>query len=85
MANVAGMSRSAFALAFKTKVGVTPGDYLLQWRISVAQSRLRAGASVKGVSEELGYASAASFSRAFSHAIGPSPRKWLQMERDEAV
>lgn len=80
MANVAGMSRSAFALKFKTQVGVTPGDYLLQWRVSVAQTRLRAGASIKGVSEELGYSSAASFSRAFAHSIGSSPRTWLHKE-----
>jgi hypothetical protein len=32
MANVAGMSRSAFASEFKTQVGATPGGYLLQWR-----------------------------------------------------
>ena len=85
MAHVAGMSRSAFALEFKTQVGVTPGDYLLQWRVSVAQSRLRTGASIKSVSEELGYSSAASFSRAFSHSIGASPRKWLQKEATAAI
>ena len=85
MANVAGMSRSAFASEFKTQVGVTPGDYLLQWRLSVAQSRLKAGASVKSVSEELGYASAASFSRAFAHSNGSSPRKWLQMKEKSAT
>lgn len=79
MANVAGMSRSAFASEFKRQVGVTPGDYLLRWRLSVAQSRLKAGESVKSVSEALGYASAASFSRAFAHSMGSSPRKWLRM------
>jgi AraC-like DNA-binding protein len=85
LAHVASMSRSAFAAEFKTRVGVTPGDYLLQWRISVAQSRLKAGATIKSVSVELGYASAASFSRAFSHAIGVSPRKWLHKEANVSV
>jgi len=85
MAQMAGMSRSAFAAEFKTRVGLTPGDYLLQWRISVAQSKLRAGASVKSVSEDLGYASAASFSRAFSHSTGASPRKWLEADGASAA
>lgn len=78
MANTAGMSRSAFASEFKLQVGVTPADYLLQWRVSIAQSMLVAGISIKSASEKLGYATAASFSRAFAHSIGASPRKWLQ-------
>jgi AraC-like DNA-binding protein len=78
MAGAAGMSRSAFAAEFKFQVGVTPADYLLQWRVSIAQSMLLAGASIKSASEKLGYATAASFSRAFAHSIGASPRKWLQ-------
>lgn len=73
----AGMSRSAFAAAFKAQVGQTPGDYLLHWRISLAQGLLRQGRPLKAVAEELGYAGAASLSRAFSQAVGCSPRAWL--------
>lgn len=78
MAKAAGMSRSAFAAEFKLQVGVTPAEYLLQWRVSLAQSMLMSGASIKLASEKLGYASAASFSRAFSQSAGVSPRTWLQ-------
>jgi AraC-like DNA-binding protein len=77
MADAAGMSRSAFAAEFKLQVGVTPADYLLQWRVSIAQSMLLAGTSIKSASEKLGYATAASFSRAFALSIGVSPRQWL--------
>ena len=78
MARAAGMSRSAFAAEFKLQVGTPPAEYLLQWRVSIAQSMLTSGASIKSASEKLGYASAASFSRAFAQAVGRSPRTWLQ-------
>ena len=78
MAQAAGMSRSAFAAAFKAELGVAPAEYLLQWRVSIAQTMLIGGSSVKEAGSELGYASAASFSRAFAQALGSSPRAWLQ-------
>jgi AraC-like DNA-binding protein len=78
MAQSAGMSRSAFAAEFKAQLGVPPAEYLLKWRVSLAQSMLRSGQSIKRASEELGYASPASFSRAFAQAVGQSPRAWLQ-------
>lgn len=78
MAQAAGMSRSAFAAEFKLQLGVTPAEYLLQWRVSLAQSMLSAGSSIKVASEKLGYASAASFSRAFAQSVGLSPRDWLR-------
>ncbi len=78
MAQAAGMSRSAFAAEFKQQVGTTPADYLLRWRVSLAQSMLLAGSSIKLASEKLGYASAASFSRAFVQSLGLSPKAWLQ-------
>jgi len=80
MAEAAGMSRSAFALAFKTQLGDTPADYLTRWRVSIAQSQLRGGASVKAVADQLGYSGAAALSRAFSQTVGVSPRAWLQAE-----
>ncbi|MES3021096.1 MAG: AraC family transcriptional regulator [Pseudomonadota bacterium] len=78
MAEVAGMSRSAFAAAFKTHAGETPAEYLSKWRVSIAQGMLRRGKSVKASADQLGYQSAASFSRAFSQVTGMSPRAWLQ-------
>ncbi|MBL8512208.1 MAG: cupin domain-containing protein, partial [Betaproteobacteria bacterium] len=47
LADTAGMSRTRFAQAFKTTTGMTPGDYLTRWRISLAQVLLRRGKAMK--------------------------------------
>jgi AraC-like DNA-binding protein len=77
MASESGMSRSAFADAFKTATGITPAAYLSHWRMSLAMSMMRSGQPVKLVAAELGYASASSLSKAFKHAVGASPRGWF--------
>ena len=78
MARTAGMSRSAFAATFKAQVGRSPAEYLAQWRLTIAQGLLRGGASVKTAADQLGYRSASSLSRAFTQALGRSPRSWIQ-------
>lgn len=78
MAEYAGMSRSAFAAAFRAVVGQTPADYLADWRVSLAQARLREGVPVKRLAHELGYANPSALSRAFQVRVGVSPRDWLR-------
>ncbi len=80
MAEAAGMSRSAFAVAFKPHVGHTPVEYLTQWRIAIAQALLRDGVSLKTASLQLGYRNASSLSRVFTQSVGVSPRAWLQTQ-----
>jgi len=82
MAERAGMSRSAFAAAFKQHVGEAPAEYLAHWRLSIAQARLREGTPIKTVADELGYSSASALSRVFAQKLGRSPRAWLQRERE---
>lgn len=81
MASTAGMSRSALASGFRSLVGATPADYLLRWRVAIAQSMLREGKPVGLISDNLGYASPAAFSRAFAQVAGHSPRAWLAEQR----
>ncbi len=76
LAQVAGMSRSAFANGFRAAVGVTPGDYLQRWRIGLAQQALRRGRALKFIAQEVGYGSEAALSRAFKAQNGMSPRAW---------
>ncbi len=77
MAERAGMSRTAFANTFREVVGQTPADYLNDWRIALAQNRLREGQAIKTLAQELGYANPSALSRAFSSKVGMSPRDWL--------
>jgi AraC-like DNA-binding protein len=51
--------------------------YLTDWRIALAQGRLREGRPIKQLSEELGYANASALSRVFTARVGKSPREWL--------
>jgi AraC-like DNA-binding protein len=81
LARRAAMSRSAFAAHFKDVVGTAPLDHVTGWRMGVAQDRLRAGAAVARVAVDLGYATPAAFSRAFSQRVGLSPRAWLGADR----
>lgn len=76
LAQVAGMSRSAFAARFRETLGVTPGQYLLGWRVGLAQQALRQGRPLKVVASDVGYGSEAALSRAFKSHIGLSPREW---------
>lgn len=77
MAQQAGMSRSAFAQAFKREVGETPADYLARWRLAIAQAELRRGRALKTLAPELGYANASALSRVFVQRLGQAPRAWL--------
>lgn len=76
LARTAGMSRSTFAATFRERVGVAPGQFVIDWRMAVARRALREGASVTLAAERAGYASEASFSRAFKRHAGTSPAAW---------
>jgi len=76
LAHAAGMSRSAFAAAFREVVGTTPGDYLASYRVSVAQDLLRRGQPLARVAQDVGYGSATALSRVFKAVSGVGVREW---------
>lgn len=78
LADTAGMSRTVFANAFRDTVGTTPGGYLQQWRIALAQQALRQRRPLKLIAGEIGYASESALSRAFKAQCGVSPREWKE-------
>ncbi len=74
MAQVAGMSRTAFAELFAQVVGVPPIHYLAQWRANEARRLLRNRRfSVAQIAEMLGYRSEAAFRRFFKRVEGVGP------------
>ena len=81
LAQAAGMSRARFAVHFRKTVGMTPFDYLTDWRIGVAQGLLKRGEPLKLVAPSVGFRSSTALTRAFSHRTGMSPTEWLSRNR----
>ena len=77
LAERAGMSRSAFALRFKEKVGTSAMEYLTRWRMLSAGERLTNSLdSVSAIALSLGYESESAFGFAFKREMGCSPRRY---------
>ncbi|MCP5145833.1 MAG: AraC family transcriptional regulator [Gammaproteobacteria bacterium] len=83
LAEVAGMSRARFAVKFREVVGTTPGGYLCDWRLGIAQTLLLRGLPMKNVAVEVGYGSASALARVFTGQFGQSPTAWLKAHRGE--
>jgi AraC-like DNA-binding protein len=83
LAREARMSRSAFALKFKTVLGHTPLEYLTRWRMYKARAMIRwNNSSLFEVATAVGYGSESSFSRVFKREIGVAP---MEYKRECAV
>lgn len=78
------MSRASFAARFREVIGQTPADYLVSWRVSLAQKALRKGRPIALVANEVGYESASALARAFRRKAGASPREWVRAQGLEA-
>ena len=84
LAQLAGMSRSAFSARFSRTLGCAPMEYLLRWRMTLAQDALsRGGRSLDRLAEEIGYESASAFSTAFRRRLGCSPGAFARSKRPE--
>jgi AraC-like DNA-binding protein len=86
LANLAGMSRSAFAARFGEILGCGPIEYLSRWRMALAQDALaRGGKSLDRLADEIGYESASAFSTAFRRRLGCAPGQFARARRGEAA
>lgn len=65
LAEQCAMGRTQFAKVFTKVSGYTVMQYLSWWRMQLAWSKLRGGATVDQTAEDVGYRSTAAFSRAF--------------------
>jgi AraC-like DNA-binding protein len=83
LARAAGLSRTAFALRFRRLMGTTPLAYVVKWRLTTAQSKLRdPSISIADVAGRVGYRSESAFNRAFTKAFGMGPGAYRRQPQD---
>ncbi|MCE0495196.1 AraC family transcriptional regulator [Vibrio salinus] len=75
LAQISAMSRTRFAVYFKSRSGWTVMQYITWWRMQVALGLLKQGESVSTVSYQVGYQSESAFSRVFAKHFGCNPGK----------
>ena len=77
LAKEAGASRSVLAERFQQLVGLSPMQYLTQWRMMLAANLLtRSNAPLARIAEDVGYQTDTAFSRAFRREFGAPPAAW---------
>src|SRR5258705_3376497 len=77
LAKEVAMSRTSFAMRFKSIVGVAPLTYLMNLRMQFAEQALREGSmSVSELGLSLGYATESAFSNAFKRTTGMAPKRY---------
>jgi AraC-like DNA-binding protein len=81
LARKVGLSRTVLAERFMHYLGQPPIQYLTKWRLWLAADRLRDGTtSIGRVADHVGYASEASFTRAFKREFGLPPATWRRKQ-----
>jgi len=81
LAELAAMSRTAFAMRFKAASGMSPLDFLTVLRMRMAAHLLeQPRARVTDVAYALGYQSQSGFSTAFRRVMGQSPRRFMRLQ-----
>ena len=84
LAGVAAVSRAVFAQRFTRTVGLTPMQYLLEWRVALAKDLLRSERpAVAHVAQRVGYQSATAFTTAFARVAGCSPTEYARATASE--
>ena len=74
LADEVNMSRSAFAVRFKMRVGTTPHHYLQRHRFTKAVHLLQTtDAKIYEIARRVGYDSEFSFGKAFKRSMGKAP------------
>ena len=76
LATRACLSVSQFQKAFKTHYGVTPQQYLINTRITMACHLIRQGMPLAQVASKVGFTDQSAFSKSFRRITGLSPDQW---------
>ncbi|MCW8279630.1 AraC family transcriptional regulator [Agrobacterium sp. InxBP2] len=76
IASLCGLSVGYFIRAFKRSTGLTPYQWLLDYRVRKAQDMLRQGIPLAQIALECSFADQGHFSRIFKAKFGVSPAAW---------
>lgn len=77
LADIAGMSRTAFSERFHDLIGLSPLQCVTRMRLRTASTALtRGGQNLEEVAAAAGYSSAAAFIRAFRREFQTTPARW---------
>jgi AraC-like DNA-binding protein len=76
LAERAGLTRFAFAHAFKKYVGLPPHAYLRLRRVCEARKHMELGESTADIVQSLGYVDVPLLSRTFKSYFGLPPARW---------
>jgi AraC-like DNA-binding protein len=86
LAAISLMSRSAFAHAFRSQVGVPPLEYLIRWRMGLARDAIAQDTmSISDLARATGYGSESAFSSAFRREVGVSPSAYRSELRQHSA
>jgi AraC family transcriptional regulator len=85
LAALFGLSANHFARIFKRTFGVSPGTYLLQRRIEVAQGMmLTTSEPLSSIAQTCGMYDQSHFTRSFHRLVGETPDSWRRTRREFA-
>ena len=73
------LSESYICRIFKQATGTTIGKYITARRISIAKAALSEGVGVNEAFERSGFGDYSSFFKAFTKAVGVSPKKYANL------
>lgn len=77
IAGVCGINRSYFGRIFKSSIGRSPQEFLMNYRMVKAAELLKlTSLSIAEIGSAVGYENQLHFSRAFKNIYGISPREW---------
>lgn len=78
LASDMAMSRTNFFRKFKALTGVTPNDYLKNYRLDRAAALIRGGARINEAAESVGFTSSSYFAKCFKTRFGVLPKDYAR-------
>ena len=76
------MSRTNFFRKFRALTGVTPNEYLKNYRLDRAAKLIRGGARINEAAESVGFTSSSYFAKCFKARFGVLPKDYIGQSQE---